>query len=249
MARTLRSLALVMALVFGAQGCGLVKRTTNLVDRAIGAVFVVALEGAIHVTIFVLGVAEDGLDYEPERLETSGARLGHLDCSHCEGGEGVYVAAGADYTVLPEESWRVVELDATGPHQQRFDEPGDASLTWTDGTQDVEQRVLVREAVDVAVFDLATGEEVAEIALALGETRDYEVLGVDAEGHVLAGTYEAATVTDPERVSGERAGLHTFAADTTTGTVVQLTGLLDGATTLEVSVAGVTRSLPLTVSR
>ncbi len=249
MHKTLRISSSATALLVAAQGCGLVRGAVNLVELVVGVAFDVALNGGINAAILVLGVLYGGLDYDHQYLDVSGARVGHLDCSSCEGGEDTYVAAGEEVTVVPEAGWSVSEFggEATA-FNANFDTAGDTELTWTDGERDVTQRVFVRDAVDVAVLDLDLGGELTRLDLKVGETRSLEILPVDAEGHLLAANYEHASVADTELATTVRGGLHTYEADALTGTIVQVTGNLEGETTLTVRVAGLDRTLPVTIT-
>lgn len=249
--KTLAHLALALLAFVASPGCRLVEGVVALVDLALGAVVYVVLNGGLHAAVFVLAVLTGNLEhYEPTQMDLHGARLGHLECGNCEDGEDLYLAEGEQTMIVTEGDWAVREFEGRAEaFALQIDEPGDTELTWTDGTQELVQRVHVREVADIAVFDLATGEELSALTLAVGETRDLEILGVDAEGHRLAGNYRSATAD--ETLLLERAGFHRYEGledGAPAGTGLLVTGALAGEATLTVSLGGMTRELPVHVT-
>ncbi len=137
------------------------------------------------------------------------------------------------------------ELGDQGPFAASFETSGVSVWTWTDGSQRFEQSIEVADGVDIALFDLESGREVDALDLEVGETREIEILPVDAEGHILAATFESVGFGD-SLVSAERVGF-VAVEGSESGTIARLTAEVAGTTIMTVSVAGIERTISLAV--
>lgn len=265
----MRRIALVTALTCSLIGCGFVR---DLVRDPVGTAFELAdpvleplvpyvLDGALTVLVLTLHVLDGDLDYDGQPVwicyascddsdgdQVPDAAVGRLDCVNCsqEGGA-LHFATNEAAIVLPEDGWRVEELETEGAFGASFEMPGETSWTWTNGDQQIEQPIRVSDAVDVAVFDLSRGNvEIDALELAVGESRELEILPVDAEGNVLAALYDEVEIGSGIAAS-ERAGFVVVDGWEETGTVARVTGSESGETTITVRVAGLERTIGLSV--
>ena len=185
------------------------------------------------------GPGDEGVDF----------RIGHLSCANCEATEdGVYVASNDVALVVTEGDWRVQEFSENdaGAVAATFDASGDTSWTWTDGTQEITQPVFVRDAIDIAAFDLSAGEEVQRVELAVGETLDLELLPVDAEGHILAANYQDVSFADAIAFA-ERVSFTSVEGWDNVGTIARITATTPGESSFVVRCAGAERTFEIVV--
>ncbi|MAQ13773.1 MAG: hypothetical protein CMN30_03140 [Sandaracinus sp.] len=263
----MRRIFLVTALCTSLVGCGFVR---DLARDPVGTAFELAdpvleplvpyvLDGALTVLVLALHVVAGDMDYEgnpvwicyatcDDSTEVPPAQsVGSLDCVNCAQDDGaLHFATDEAGVVVPAEGWWVEELGTEGAFGASFESAGDTAWTWTDGETRFEQTIRVRDAVDVAVFDLTAGNvEIDALELAAGESHELEILPVDAEGHVLAALYEAASAGD--LATTERTGFVAVDGWDETGTVSRVTATATGTGEFTVRVAGLERVLPLTV--
>lgn len=259
--RTLVTLFLVSSLV----GCGFVRdfardpleTTWDLAAPVLEPALPYVLDGALNILVLGLVIIEgDNTYYEDHPAWVCvttcrdgepdvDSRVARLDCAHCTSDGSLHFATGETSIVLPEDGWYVEELGDQGPFAASFEASGESAWTWTDGEQRFEQSIAVADGVDVALFDLGAGREVDAIDLSLGETREIEILPVDAEGNVLAATFERIGFDD-DLVSAERVGFVTIQGSES-GTIARLTADVAGTTTMTVRVAGLERTISLAV--
>ena len=266
------TLALGLCLVTATSGCGVVR---DLVRDPVGTVgtpfefadplFSTALsyvfDGALNVLVLAIVVASDNdFDAYPRGgichftcasgEDPLATPFAELSCSNCETGEAVYAATGDALVVTTEGDWYVEEFaDANAnAFAVTFETSGDTHWTWTNGSESYEEEVRVRDTVDLAVFDLAAGNvELDRVELEVGQTLDLELLPVDAEGHVLAGFYEAVSFASPI-VQSERQAFVAIEGWDEAGTIAQLTGTTSGETTMTIRArGGVERTLTVVV--
>lgn len=216
-------------------------------------------DGVLNVLVLTIVVLDEdtGLEDHPGWVchfscepndEGTVADIGYLSCANCETDEGIYLATGDTALVVTHGDWRVAEFaDNPGAFAASFDMSGDTSWTWTDGTDEIEQTIYVRDAVDIAAFDL-TGDdvEVDRIEVAVGETIDIELLPVDAEGHVLAGNYLDVSFAQAVAFS-ERVSFTAVEGWDDAGTVARITGTAAGESSFLVRCSGVERSIEIVV--
>ncbi len=265
----MRRIALVTALTCSLIGCGFVR---DLVRDPVGTAFELAdpvleplipyvLDGALTVLVLTLVVLDGDLDYDGQPVwicyatcsdddgdSVPDQTVGRLDCVNCsQDGGALYFATNEAAVVLPEDGWTVEELETEGAFGASFEMPGETSWTWTDGEQRIEQPIQVSDAVDVAIFDLTAGNvEIDSLELAPGEIHELEILPVDAEGNVLAALYEEARIEGGIATS-ERAGFVVVEGWDETGTVARVTGGESGEGSMTVRVAGLERTIELSV--
>lgn len=266
---TMRRIVLVTALSCSLVGCGFVR---DLVRDPVGTAFELAdpvleplvpyvLDGALSVLVLVLHVVDGDLDYDGQPVwicfascdgdldgDAPEQTVGRLDCVNCSQAEGaLHFATNEAAVVLPADGWWVEEFETEGPFGASFEMTGEISWTWTDGDERIEQPIHVSDAVDVAVFDLTAGNvEIDALELAPGESRELEILPVDAEGNVLAALYEDVRF-DSAVAESERVGFVEVEGWDETGTVARVTASASGESTMTVRVAGLERVIELSV--
>lgn len=181
------------------------------------------------------------------------ARIGYVSCSNCETQDGLYIATNDVAVVVTPGDWHVDEFanDQSGAFLASFDMAADTQWTWTDGDQEIVQPIYVRDAVDIAAFDLGALElgahvELDRIELAVGESVDLELLPVDAEGHVLAGNYRDVSFADAVAFS-ERVSFTPIEDWEDGGTIARITGTAAGESTFVVRCSGVERTFEIVV--
>jgi len=265
----MRRIALVTTLSCSLIGCGFVR---DLVRDPVGTAFELAdpvleplvpyvLDGALTVLVLTLHVLDGDLDYDGQPVwicyascedadgdSVPDQTVGRLDCVNCSQTDGaLHFATNEAAVVLPADGWWVEELETEGPFGASFETRGETAWTWTDGEQRIEQRIEVSDAADVAVFDLTGGNvEIDTLELAAGESRELEILPVDAEGNVLAALYEEVRFEEAIAES-ERAGFVAVEGWEATGTVARVTANASGETAMTVRVAGLERTIELSV--
>ena len=262
-------IALAITLTCSLIGCGFVRDLVRdpegtafeLADPILEPLISYTLDGALTVLVLAVAVLEGDLDYDGEPVwicyfscgdfdgdSIPDQTVGRLDCVNCSQTEGaLHFATNEAAVVLPADGWWVEEFDTEGPFGASFESSGETYWTWTDGERRIEQRIEVDDAVDVALFDLTGGNvEVERIELAVGERRELEILPVDAEGNVLAALYEEVRI-DPLVAESERAGFVVVEGWEETGTVARVTGHATGEATMTVRVAGLERTIELSV--
>lgn len=179
------------------------------------------------------------------------ARVGYVSCSNCETQDGIYIATNDVAVVVTPGDWYVDEFasDGTGAFIASFDMEADTQWTWTDGEQELLQAIYVRDAVNIAAFDLGAddgGAELDRIELSVGESIDLELLPVDAEGHVLAGNYLDVSFASAIAVS-ERVSFAVIEDWEDGGTIARITGSAAGESTFVVRCSGVERTYEIVV--
>lgn len=265
----MRRVAMVTALTCSLVGCGFVRDVVrdpvgtafDVTESILEAVIPYVIDGGLTALVLALKVLDGDLDYggqpvwicyascdDADEDSIPDDAVGHLDCVNCSrAGDALHFATNEATIVLPADGWWLEEFETEGPFGASFETAGETSWTRTDGERRVEQPVVVSDAVDVAVFDLTGGNvEIGGLELAVGESREMEILPVDAEGNVLAAIYEEVAI-DGGIAESQRAGFASVEGWETTGTVARVTGTASGETAMTVRVAGLERTLPLSV--